>query len=144
MVADDSFGPLVAEAVRGMAPHGVEVVNLGMKPAALLNLMVGRSAVCVVDAALCEGLPVGTLIDADFFDPDRPLLVHGGSLSTHGLSVPDELELARRLGLCPKDVRLMAAVAGSVEIGCCAGDGVRRQVPAAASRIADWARKMLE
>ena len=144
MAADDSFGPLVAEAVRAMAPSGVEVVSLGMKPASLLDHLAGRSAVCVVDAARCDGVPVGTLIDADFFDADRPPLVHDRSLSTHGLAVADELELARRLGMCPPDVRLVAAVAGSVEVGRCASDGVLRQVPAAASRITNWARKLLE
>jgi hydrogenase maturation protease len=144
MAADDSFGPLVAEAVRALALSGVEVVSLGMKPASLLDHLAGRSAVCVVDAARCDGLPVGTLIDADFFDADRPPLVHDGSLSTHGLSVADELELARRLGMCPQNVRLVAAVAGSVEVGRSASDGILRQVPAAATRIANWARKALE
>ena len=67
MAADDSFGPLVAEAVRAMALSGVEVVSLGMKPASLLDHLAGRRAVCVVDAARCDGVPVGTLIDADFF-----------------------------------------------------------------------------
>jgi hydrogenase maturation protease len=144
MAADDALGPLVAEAVRAMALAGVEVVSLGMKPASLLDHLVGRRAVCVVDAARCDGMLVGTLIDADFFAADRPPLVHDASLSTHGLSVADELALARRLGLCPKVVRLVAVVAGSVEVGRPAGDEVVRQVPAAARRIADWARKLLE
>ena len=144
MAADDSFGPLVAEAVRAMAIPGVEVVSLGMKPASLLDHLAGRRAVCVVDAARCDGLPVGTLIDVEFFDADRPPLVHDASLSTHGLSVADELELAQRLGMFPKNVRLMAVAAGSVEIGRSADDEVLRQVPAAANRIADWARKLLE
>ena len=101
-----------------------------MKPAALLDHLAGRRAVCVVDAARCDGVPAGTLIDMDFFDAERPPLVHNDSLSTHGLSVADELELARRLGICPQDVWLVAAVAGSVEVGRSASDGVLRQVPA--------------
>ena len=129
MAADDSFGPLVAEAVRAMAIPGVEVVSLGMKPASLLDYLADRRAVCVVDAARCDGLPVGMLIDADFFDADRPPLVHDASLSTHGLSVADELALAQRLGISPKDVRLVAVVAGSVEIGRTPSHEVLRQVP---------------
>ncbi len=129
-----------------MAPSGVEVVSLGMKPASLLDHLAGRSQVCVVDAARCDGVPVGTLIDADFFDADRPPLVHDRSLSAHGLAtVADELEFARRLGMCPPDVRLVAAVAGSLEVGRYrASDGVLQQVPAAASRITNWAKKLLE
>ena len=68
MAADDAFGPLVAEAVRAKAIEGVEVVNLGMRPAGLLDHLPGHRAVCVVDAARCDGLPPGTLIETDFFD----------------------------------------------------------------------------
>ena len=55
LAGDDAFGPLVAEAVRAKVLAGVEVVNLGMKPASLLVHLAGRRAVCVVDAARCEG-----------------------------------------------------------------------------------------
>jgi hydrogenase maturation protease len=141
MAADDSFGPLVAEALRAMAPAGVEILSLGMKPASLLDHLEGRKAVCVVDAARCDGLPVGTLVDVDFFDAARPRLLHDDTLSTHGLSVADEIELARRLGTCPKEVWLVAVAAGSVKVGCPVSDEVLRQVPVAASRIADWSKK---
>ena len=43
MAGDDSFGPLVAEAVSAMALVGVEVVNLGMKPASLLDHLLTAS-----------------------------------------------------------------------------------------------------
>ena len=175
LAADDAFGPLVAEAVRAKAIEGVEVLNLGMKPAGLLDYLAGRRAVCVVDAARCDGLPPGTLIETD--SPLSPWvrvrvragceasgrflaltpgpspigrgefvtvrLVHDAALSTHGLAVADELELARRLGICPQEVRLVAVVAESVEVGRPAGDAVLRQVPVAASRIAQWANRLL-
>jgi hydrogenase maturation protease len=143
LAGDDSFGLLAAEAVRAMAISGAEVVSLGMKPASLLNHLAGRIAVCVVDAARCDGMPVGTLIDMDFFDADLPSLVHDGSLSTHGLSVADELELARQLDLCPQIVRLVAVAAGSVEVGRSACDEVLRQVPVAGERIADWVMSVM-
>ena len=53
-------------------------------------------------------------------------------MSTHGLSLADELELAERLGICPKEVYLVAAVAGSAELGraaapkCCGSADRRR------------------
>ena len=144
MAADDAFGPLVAEALRTMAVAGMEVVSLGMQPAALLNHLADRRAVCVVDAALCEGMPDGTLIEADFFDAARPSLVHDAALSTHGLSVADELDLAERLGICPSQVWLVAAVAGSVEVGQPIGDRVLQRVSVATQRIAAWASRLSE
>jgi hydrogenase maturation protease len=141
MAGDDAFGPRVAEAVRAMAIPGVEVVALGMKPAGLLDQLAGRRALCVVDAARCDGVPTGTLLDLDFFGANRPSLVHDTALSTHGLSVADEIELARRLDLCPEEVRLVAVAAGSVEVGRSISGEVLRQVSAAADRIADWARR---
>ena len=103
MAGDDAFGPLAAEAVRAMRLPGVEVVSLGMRPASLLDHLAGCRAACVVDAARCEGLPAGTLIEVDFgpgtgsfFGPSglknvpvplpTPLLVHDAALSTHGLA----------------------------------------------------------
>lgn len=144
LAADDSFGPLVAEAVRGRALAGVEVVTLGMRPMSLLDYLAGRSAVCVVDAASCEDAPPGTLLDMDFLDANRPRLVYDHALSSHGLSVADELELARQLGTCPKDVWLVAAVANSVEVGRPICEEVLSLVPTAAARIADWAGRILE
>ena len=37
LAADDAFGPLVAEALRAQPIEGVEVINLGMKPAGLFE-----------------------------------------------------------------------------------------------------------
>jgi hydrogenase maturation protease len=144
LAGDDSFGPRVAAAVQAMELPGVETVNLGMAPMSLVDHLAGRRAVCLVDAARCEGVPMGTLFDLDFFDADRPPLLHDRSLSTHGLSVADELQLARRLGICPDMVRLLAAAAGLVEIGQPASEELLRQVPVAANRIARWASTLLE
>jgi Ni,Fe-hydrogenase maturation factor len=165
LAADDAFGPLVAEALRTIASDGVEVVDLGMKPASLLDHLSGRRAVCVVDAARCEDVPAGTLIEAEFADvsllpcsgrdcppcsaadtagkPARYTLVHDAAMSSHGLAIADELGLARKLGICPREVRLVAAVALSVEIGRPISAMVRQQVPLAASRIAEWAANNL-
>jgi hydrogenase maturation protease len=144
MAADDSFGPRVAEAVSAMGLGGVEVACLAGQVGGLLSHLAGRRAVCIVDAARCDGSSVGTLIEADFRAADRPRLLHEDALSTHGLSLADEIELAERLGLCPGHVHLVAAIAGSVEFGRPAGEQVLRQVPAAADRIAVWARSLMK
>jgi hydrogenase maturation protease len=142
MAADDAFGPLVAAALAAAPPTDMEIVNLGMKPLALLGQLAGRKAVCVVDAARCDDAPAGTLIDIDFSAANRLRLVHDAVLSTHGLSVADELALAERLDIYRGEVRLVAAVVESVELGIAADTRVLRQVPAAACRIAEWASKL--
>ncbi|MCU0961069.1 MAG: hydrogenase maturation protease [Pirellulaceae bacterium] len=140
LAGDDAFGPLVAEALHAQACAEVEVVSLGMRPAALLDHLADRSALCVVDAAWCDQQPAGTLLEMDFFAADRPELVYDRALSTHGLSVLAELQLARQLGLCPPQVRLVAVVAATAQVGCPPSAAVRQQVPVAVRRIADWAR----
>jgi hydrogenase maturation protease len=144
MAADDAFGPLVVAALAAAPPADVEIVNLGMKPLALLDHLAGRRAVCVIDAAHCADMPVGTLIDADFSAANRLRLVHDTVLSTHGLSVADELALAARLGMYQGAVNLLAAVVASVEVGRPPDERVLRQVPVAAGRIAAWARRILD
>ena len=142
MAGDDAFGSLVARELRTMVPCGMEVVDLGMKPAALLDYLADRTAVCIVDAAIDERLPTGTLIEVDFCDPDRPRLAHDRVLSSHGLSVADQLELASRLDLLPDDIRLVAVVIRSADRGCLPDIEVASQVPAAAGRIVQWAEQL--
>ena len=46
LAGDDSFGPLVVEALRAMATVGVEVISLGMRPASLLDHLAQSHAHC--------------------------------------------------------------------------------------------------
>lgn len=138
MAGDDAFGPLVARALKTMSLDGVEVVDLGMKPAALLDYLTGRTGLCIVDAAIDERSPAGTLIEMDFFDPYRPQLAHDRALSSHGLSMADQLELATGLGMLPARVHLVAMTLGSAELGQPASAAVIDHVPAAADRVSQW------
>ena len=144
MAADDAFGHLVAEVLRVEAPPELDILSLGMKPASLFDHLADRRALCVIDAAHADDLPPGTLLEIDFFAPNRPRLAHDTALSTHGLSVADELELAKQLGLCPEQVRLVAVIADSVEIGRPPSEPVLQQVPAAVERIVAWANMLLQ
>jgi hydrogenase maturation protease len=139
MAADDAFGPLVVRTLRTMALAGVEVIDLGMKPAALLDCLAGRTAVCIVDAAMDEDSPAGRLIETDFFDSHRPQLAHDRVLSSHGLSIAAQLELASGLGMLPDTIHLVAVIVGSTELGQPVTPAVKYQVPVAAKRVARWA-----
>ncbi len=104
----DAFGPAVTAALRSQAPPHMKVVDLGIRPAALLDHLQDVDELIIVDAAL---LPDARepLLDIDWDSPDRPPLAHDDPMSTHGLSIAHQLELARALGLLPPHVRLIAA-----------------------------------
>lgn len=144
----DALGPLVAQRLQGRQPgpaqkvqgpeNGgevpcrVEIVNLGMRPAALLDHLPGRQALGVVDAVTGAGFAVGQVVEVDWFDPRRPQLVHEDVLSTHGLSLGAQLELARQLGMLPARVRLFGlAVMGG-------------RVPASGGRASDSTNELPE
>lgn len=143
MAADDGFGPLVVEALQQRNLPGVQAINLDIRPAALLDYLADRKALILVDAALCPDCRAGQLLDMDWHDPARPPLVDDDALSTHGLSITNQLQLAARLGLAPGTVRLIAATIGSVEHGQGAGELVRQLVDPAVRVIASHAAKWL-
>ena len=140
--ADDSFGPCVARCLEQFQLAGVEVVDLAMRPAGLLDLLQGREALAVVDAAQCPAGPLGRMLEFDWFDPRRPELLHDDVLSSHGLSLDVQLELAQRLGVLPKRVQLFAVgIAGADPAGEM-DRRVRRCVKPTARRVARWCREI--
>lgn len=140
---DDAFGPLVAKRLseRGGAPAaGIELIDLGMKPAGLAPHLAGRVAAIVIDAAEPGPLAApGTLVDAPFDDELRPRLRHDRALSSHGLSIVHELELARALGLLPPRVWLLAAVGEHFTLGAPPSERMRQLADRAAARVAELA-----
>jgi hydrogenase maturation protease len=138
MAADDAFGPLVARRLRDSPPQNAEIIDLGMKPTGLLDHLDGRRASIIVDAAISNSeFPVGSLVDMDFFSPDRPELVHDMPLSSHGLSIAHELELARKLEMLPRHVMLVAAAIDDASVGGAVGRRIEALVQPAADRIRD-------
>jgi hydrogenase maturation protease len=147
---DDAFGPAVGRAVAAMnfpgvtsGGPGVEVVDLGIRPAALLDYLEGREALVVVDAVKVPG-QAGGLIDVDWFDANRPTLAHDDRMSSHGLSMGSQLELAGQLGMLPKMVRLIGVGIESSELGRPMSPNVGAQVDMAAKRIAGHCRAWLQ
>ncbi len=117
LAGDDAFGPLVAQELQRRPPAGVDVIDLGMRPAGLIDHLPGRRVVILVDAALWPGHAPGELLDMDFFDPLRPPLCADRITSTHALSLAGQLELAEALGMLPEIVRLVALVAQATHVG---------------------------
>ena len=59
-----------------MALPGVEVFELGLQPAGLVSRLERRTGLIIADAAAPHAdYPPGRLIDLDFFDSQRPVLL---------------------------------------------------------------------
>lgn len=101
---DDSIGPLVADAVQSRTDRVIAIDREG--DLAVLPLLWDRGDdVLIVDACRSRN-PVGTL---RLIDPED--LAESIGLSTHGMSVAEAIELARRLDRMPNRLRLLG-VAG--------------------------------
>lgn len=142
LAGDDGFGPLLAELLLREGIPGVEVVDLAMQPTRLVDVLHSREALVIADAAACPGMPVGSLLECDWDSADRPPLAQDEVVSTHGLSVGVQVELARALGLLPPVVRLIAVNTGQTSAGSHASDDVTKQLEPARRRIAALAQEI--
>ena len=112
MASDDAFGPLVARELRRINPSGVDVIDLDIRPTALLDHLAGRSGLIILDAVHAPDAEPGGVLDIDWFSEQRPALLNDDTMSTHGLSIAMQLGLAEKLGLLPPSVRLIAMTLG--------------------------------
>ncbi len=138
MASDDAFGPLVARALRSHSLPSVEVVDLDIRPAALLDYLSGKDGLILVDAVHAPdtpGLDPGRVLDIDWFSPDRPGLVNDDTMSTHGLSIAMQLDLAERLDLLPSRVRLIAVCIEPAQVGQPQSDYLPKAVASAVSLV---------
>ncbi len=135
MAGDDAFGLHVAQALHTLKLPNTKIVTLATKTADLLDHLPEPPMLIIVDAARDPSGRIGQLVDLDWFDPDRPPLTHETILSTHGLSIADQIELAQRLGICPPLVWLVACTVSDVGVGQAMHPAVCQQVPLAAHRV---------
>jgi hydrogenase maturation protease len=142
LAGDDAFAPQVAEILRLNPPQNTQIVELGTAPASLVDLLHARKALIVVDAASCPDRPPGQLLDCDWDFPERGALHHHVNLTTHDLSLADQIELARALHLLPPIVRLLAVNISAAQLGSPMTPAVAAQVPLAAQRIAIFASEL--
>ena len=96
---DDAAGPACIAELRGRLPVDLELIESDGEPAALLALLGCAREVCLIDAC-ASGLPAGTVQRFDAATAALPSL--GGATSTHGIGLPEAIELARALGMLPR------------------------------------------
>lgn len=123
---DDGVGPVVlAELARCELPPDVALARSDGEPTQLFDAWAGVPLAVVVDAVLTE--------------PSSPGAVHrttltGGSLmtgaaSTHGLGIPEAVQLAEVLDRAPLQLVVYAVEAGDLGFGVGLSDPVARAVP---------------
>ncbi len=103
----DGFGPSVAELLRRHLPSRVELLEMGTSPASLMDRLANHRELIIVDAVCAPNTAAGEVIEFDWCDPARPELVSERPVSTHGLSISQQLDLAGALGSLPPVVRVM-------------------------------------
>jgi hydrogenase maturation protease len=122
---DDGVGPAVlAELERRSLPSDVALARSDGEPTQLFDAWAGLPLAVVVDAVRCE--------------PSNPGKVHrttlSGSLpasaaSTHGLGIPEAVELAEALDRAPQRLVVYAVEAADFGFGLGLSDEVARAVP---------------
>jgi len=115
------------------------VVELGMRPAALLHHLPGPARLLVVDAIRAPA-PAGTLVDRGWPQDVPPELSTDDPLSSHGLDVLSQLQLARAVGVAPEEVRILGLVLGTTEVGAAPSDRGEASLDRLLARIRELAK----
>ena len=129
---DDGVGPAVlAELEKHDLAANIALTRSDGEPTQLLDAWTGVGVAVVVDAVMCE--------------PSTPGKIHrttlaGGSLmanaaSTHGLGVPEAVQLAEVLDRAPRDLVVYAVEAGDLSFGVGLSEPVAQAVPEVAQQI---------
>jgi hydrogenase maturation protease len=110
---DDGVGPALVAHLAQDPPPGVVLAVCDGEPSGLLDVWSQADLAVVVDTVLCEPARPGrihrTTVPGD--------LAAGRALGTHGLGVPEAVELARALGRAPARMVVLAVEGADVGLG---------------------------
>ena len=129
--SDDAVGPLIAEML-SRTPLSIPVHLSNGEPGELLDLWRHLDRVVLVDAVVTGRSEPGTVHVLNASAQPLPVVSHA---SSHGIGVPESIELARSLHQLPTDVRLVGIEAGSLEPGSELTPAVRAAIPDAVTQI---------
>ena len=129
----------------GGSPTGVCVVECAGDPVELLDRWDGADLAVLVDAGRWPGAAPGQI--AWFSDaahkPDGPLTAVG-NLGTHGLAVPEVLELGQALGRLPRRLDVLVVALDDSGFGIGFSPGVEAGVDRAAEMLVDQVRSFAD
>jgi hydrogenase maturation protease len=122
---DDGIGPALIAEVARYDPPGVTLTVTDGEPTQLIDAWTGAELVVVVDAVLCDPATPGRIHRST-----GASLLRTASASTHGLGIPDAVQLAKLLGLAPQRLVLFAVEASDVGLGVGLSPAVTAAMPA--------------
>jgi hydrogenase maturation protease len=125
---DDALGLIAVRTARARLPAGVEAVEAGVA-VRLMDLLDDIDAVVIVDAVRSRDgrRPVGTLVRVEASSAGLSAEL-GGTMSSHGLSVADSIDLAATLGPLPH-ITFLGLEAGAMDPGAGLSPEVRAALP---------------
>ncbi|GAA6525133.1 hydrogenase maturation protease [Intrasporangium sp. DVR] len=136
---DDAVGPAVAEAVRSLAPPGVEVLA-HEDPTDLTLLWQGRPHVVVIDAVR-SGAPVGTVRTLVVSELTPLQSLQGlGSHGSHDFGVGSAVALSEALGTLPGQLAIVTVEGLAFRPGAMT-PLVRAAVPTAVEAVLEACRQ---
>lgn len=130
---DDAAGLLVAREVRKLVPSSIAVTEDDGDIAHMIDAWRGYRLVILVDAARTGRQP-GEIYRFDALHEQLP--VFETQVSSHGVGIPDAIELARALNALPQELVVYGVEAESFRTGAPLSAPVAAAIPEVASRIA--------
>jgi hydrogenase maturation protease len=118
LAGDDALGPAVVECLGQADCRGLKILDASQAaPLSLLDHLEGLSGLILVDAVTGPDISPGQIIDADWLDQARPAVQSAADISSHGFSLPQQMDMAAKLGLLPQRVRLIGVGLGNADLG---------------------------
>lgn len=135
---DDAIGVLVIDSLRTRTlPANTVLVEAGLAGPGLVSQMEGYARVVLVDA-VDMGLPPGTIRR---FSPQSVRSVKAPpKFSLHGCDLLEVINLASRLGICPKEVVVVGIQPKRVTLGAEVSQEVQEALPKALEEALAMAR----
>jgi hydrogenase maturation protease len=141
---DDAAGREVAKRLRGAFASRIDIVELDGEPTSVLAWLDGAASAFLIDACVSDA-PAGTVRRLDLAEESLPGATFG--CSSHGFGVAAAIDLAKALGVLPRQCVVFAIEGESFEIGApvslavrCAIDDVtealRREIVAMDENVA--------
>lgn len=128
---DDGVGPVIADGIRTLDLPGTRVVTTDGEPGRMLDAWANVDVAVVIDAVLCRDSVPGRVHRMDIDG------IPGGTAanSSHGLGVPEAVELARALDRMPGRIVFYTVEVGDTGFGTGLSARVAAAVPTVTAAV---------